>query len=161
LWDRLNWICDFAELMQLESGVRWDLALEQAQRFECERMILLGSALANELLDVELPELIKARLGEIPEVRSLNQRMTSNLFSNRPSVAGVAERILVRVQTSQSLVQGLRYCYNLAMMPTEEDLEWASWAGGVTPVCRLLRPLRLLRKYGTGLFHRHADDRLQ
>ena len=160
-WDRLTWICDIAELLQLQGGLQWDLAIEQARRFECERMVLLGSALANELLGVQLPGPIAARLSELPEIHSISRRLASNLFSDTPNVPGVAERILVRVQTSQSVVQGLRYCYDLAMIPTEEDLEWASWASGVAPVYRLLRPLRLLRKYGTGLFHRHSADRLQ
>jgi Uncharacterised nucleotidyltransferase len=160
-WDRLNWICDFAELLKLETGVQWEQALEQAHRFGCERMVLLGSALAKELLNVELPGPIAARLNEIPQVRSLSQRLASKLFSDTPNVAGLAERFFIRVQLSQSLGQGLRYCYKLGKMPSEEDLEWAPWAKNAAPVYRLLRPLRLLRKYGTGLFHRPAANRLR
>lgn len=159
-WDRLNWICDFAELLKLETGVQWEQALEQAQRFGCERMVLLGSALAKELLNVELPDPIAARLNEIPQVRSLSQRLASKLFSDTPTVPGLAERFFIRVQLSQSLGQGLRYCYKLVKMPTEEDLEWAPWAKNAAPLYRLLRPLRLLRKYGTGLFQRRTADRL-
>ena len=160
-WDRLNWICDFAELLHLHSGVQWEQAIEQARRFGCERMVLLGSTLAQELLDVDLPETIVTRLEDIPAVRSLSRRMAANLFSDTPKISGLAERFLIRVQTSQSLVQGLRYCYKLAKLPTEEDLEWAPWAKRVAPAYRLLRPLRLLRKYGTGLIHRRAANHLQ
>jgi hypothetical protein len=158
-WDRLNWICDFAELLQLETGIQWEQAIEQARRFGCERMVLLGSALANELLNVELPGPIAARLDEIPQVRSLSQRLESKLFSDASNGPGIAERFFIRIQMSQGLFQGIRYCYNLAKLPTEEDLEWAPWAKNAAPVYRLLRPLRLLRKYGTGLFHRRAADR--
>jgi hypothetical protein len=158
-WDRLNWICDFAELLKLDIGAEWEVALDQARRLGCERMVLLGSALANDLLDANLPGAIAARLNEIPQVHSLAKRLSAKLFSAPPSTPGLAERFFIRVQSSQNLVEGLHYCYNLAGMPTEEDLDWAPWAKNAAPVYRLLRPFRLLQKYGTGLFHRRAADR--
>jgi len=157
-WDRLNWICDFAELLQLESRVQWEEALGEAGKFGCERMVLLGSAMANQLLEAELPVPIVARLNEIPDLRSLSHKLAANLFCDPPAVPGLAERFVIRVKSSQSRFEGIRYCYRLANLPSEEDLEWAPWARRVTPIYRLLRPLRLLRKYGPGLLRRRATN---
>ena len=159
-WDRLNWICDFAELLQMQERVHWDQAIDQARQLGCERMVLLGSAMAKELLEVDLPGPIAKRLDDIPDVRSLGHKLALNLFCDPPAVPGLAERFVIRVKSSQSLMEGIRYCYRLANSPSEEDLEWAPWAQRVSPVYRLLRPLRLVRKYGTGLIRRRATDQI-
>ncbi len=158
-WGRLLWVCDVAELVQRADRFNWDAAIERADRGGCERMVLLGLWLADALLGAPLPEEVKSRARATPQVPALGRGVASSLFRDEETVPGLAERFLFRVRMSRSVGAGVRYSFRLLTSPTEEDRQWARWASGsLAPVQRALRPLRLLRKYGSGLVRRAAPD---
>jgi hypothetical protein len=58
-WERLNWICDIAHLMEQEESLNWPQIWEEAIRLKCERVLLLGTILACDLLGAQLPDVLR------------------------------------------------------------------------------------------------------
>jgi hypothetical protein len=158
-WSRLLWICDVAELVQIPQGFGWDSALERARQRGCERMVLLGLYLAEEFLQVPLPEMVRARMRESRHVRTLGRRVAAMLFQDASTTPGLLERFQFRVGALEGWRAGLRYSLRLATLPTEENRHSARLGKAPSWAERLKRPFQLLRKYGTGLVRRPARPR--
>lgn len=58
-WERLNWVCDIAHLMERQRNLNWRQVWEEATRLECERVLLLGTIIANDLIGVPLPGVLR------------------------------------------------------------------------------------------------------
>jgi hypothetical protein len=58
-WERLNWICDVAHLMQREKNLNWRQIWKEAARLKCERVLLLGTLLACDLLGTPIPTVLR------------------------------------------------------------------------------------------------------
>jgi len=54
-WMQLKWICDINELINKNKDLDWKSLSAKAIKYKCERMILLGLKLTNELYHTELP----------------------------------------------------------------------------------------------------------
>lgn len=150
-WDRLLWISDIAELAQHPQGVNWERAEEEAHRLGCERMFFLGLYLASDVLGARLPEEVLRRAQTSPTVRSLAAGVRRKLFRRSRSIPGIPQRFFFRLRMRENLWDGARYCLRLATTPTEEDWSPARLPGLLTPLYSVLRPVRLLRRYGLGL----------
>lgn len=57
-WERLLWICDVAQTLKRYPEMDWELLLERADKARIRRVLLLGVALAGELLGAESPKAI-------------------------------------------------------------------------------------------------------
>ncbi len=157
-WERLQWICDIAELVQVPRAVNWGLAQEEARRLGCERMLLLGLHLANDLLEAPLPEEVLCRLRANRAVQALAAQVCRRLFRQERSRPGVLQRFFFRLRMMENSWKGARYCWRLATSPTEEDWKLVRLPAPLAPLYVLLRPLRLIRKYGLGLVRRPEPD---
>jgi hypothetical protein len=62
------------------------------------------------------------------------------------------ERALFRLRMRGSYRNGIGYVLRLATAPTEEDWSQVQLKGPLSPLYAALRPFRLLRKYGLGMF---------
>lgn len=153
-WDRLLWTCDIAQLVQISRGVNWDQALEHARCLDCERMLFLGLYLAHEVLDAPLPGDILERLQENTVVKSLAAQAQRRLWEDNGGPPGAVQRFLFRLRMRENLWEGMRYCFRLATRPTEEDWRLFRLPGPLASLYSVVRPLRLLRKYGWGLTRR-------
>ena len=157
-WERLGWVCDIAELVQVRPGINWEVALGEARRLGCERMLLLGLHLANDLLEAPLPEEVLRRLRANRAVQALAAQVCKRLFRQGRSLPGVAQRFLFRLRMRENPWEGARYCWRLAITPTEEDWKFVRLPSPLEPLYAVLRPLRLVRKHGLGFARRPAPD---
>jgi hypothetical protein len=66
----------------------------------------------------------------------------------------VVPRVLFRLRTRDSLIEGVRHTVQLTMSPTERDRQQANLPASLTPFYILLRPFRLLHEYGLGIRRR-------
>ena len=153
-WNRLRWICDIAEVTQLPRGVDWGKVHERARRMGAERMLDLGLHLANNLLGARLPDEVSRRVQQDAAVNRLAAFVRSQLFRAPGAQPDVVERSLFRFRTRGNPWDGLWYSLRLAMTPTEQDWLWVSLPAFLSPLYYAVRPVRLLRKYGTGLVRR-------
>ncbi|NTW03240.1 MAG: nucleotidyltransferase family protein [Oscillochloris sp.] len=127
LWERLNWICDIAELVRSSPDLDWAQLLGQAQLHGAERMLLLGLALANRLLELPIPALIQGRIAaDASHIEPLIAEVLQVLFPNREQEDDLALR---------------RPLFYLRMRERLRDQVWVCFRHARS----LLDPLRVLR----------------
>ena len=102
-WARLSMICDVAELVQSRPALDWDWIFMEARRIRRVRVLLLGLALAHQLLELQLSPQV---LDQIERDRSLQ------------SLCNLIEENL----RSASVLHGTRlHCYALRIWDHTED----------------------------------------
>jgi hypothetical protein len=151
-WERISWIADIAELVQIGRRVEWELVVTRASSLGAERMLLLGLHLANDVLNAPLPERVFRRVQGDRAVRFLGDYVRRQLSDGVGETPPVAQRAAFRLRMRGSYWSGIAYMLRLAMAPTEEDWSHVRLKGPFSPLYAALRPFRLLRKYGLGIF---------
>src|SRR5262249_34206474 len=153
-WQRLSWISDIAELLRSHPGLDWGRTRELARELDSERMLFLGLYLAWDLLGANLSEEILADQREERVLHSLAGRVCAKLFWNPATEPGVIERCGFRIRMRERLWDGLRYSLRMAVTPTEEDWALLPLPDRLNSLYYVIRPLRLLKKYGMSLGRR-------
>ena len=148
-WERLSWIVDIAQLIGARD-IDWDLLTAIANTLESTRATLLGVYLAHEIAGAEVPERILARVRSDVNVMWLARRVLDDYEGISDSGGGVFRRAAFRVRSSDRFAQGLRQLIRLSLIPTESDREIVRLPGFLSPLYLVVRPLRLLGKYGLG-----------
>jgi hypothetical protein len=146
-WNQLKWVCDIAEFVRVYSRFDWQQFLREARRMDCARMVLLPLFLARDLLGTTLPPECAEWLGADAVVPELAAQVRRGLFEHS-STFTLPERFLFRARMPGRLSNGIRYTFRLATTPTEEDRALAKLPAALSFAYGLLRPFRLLRKYG-------------
>lgn len=147
-WQKLIWVADIAELVREYPALDWNQVAQRAGELRAQRMLYFGLALARDLLDAKLPPEIVARVEADSAVAPLVADVKENLLgrNSRPFSAGA--RFNLRRRMVPGLAAGWRYSLRLALAPAEEDWLTLRLPRALTPLYIVLRPLRLLRKYG-------------
>ncbi len=158
-WEELSWLLDIAALAHSAQPVDWEKATERARELGAERILHLALYLTNDLLGTALPEEILRRAREDRVVRRLATTARERMLSTNLLAPGLAEKFLFRLQVSQNVLAGLRYCLRLATSPTEEDWSQVRWGGRVGHLLAAAgRPFRLFGKYGLARARVPATD---
>ncbi len=147
-WERISWIADVAELIQRRTGLDWDGAFRTAESLRVGRMLHLGLALANDLLQAPMPEEIRKRVRGDGEAVAVAREVEERTLSRNGSGVSAVKRMLFRRRMVRGTLAGWRYSLRLAVIPAEEDWEMVQLPGLLAPLYLALRPLRLLAKYG-------------
>lgn len=147
-WERIAWIGDVAELIQRHADLDWDEAFRTAESLRVERMVHLGLALAGDLLQAPMPAEIRKRVREDAEAVSVARELEHRTLSRDFPGAGSGGRLRFRRRMVRGGLAGWRYALRLAMVPAEEDWEMVQLPSPLAPLYLVLRPLRLLQKYG-------------
>jgi Uncharacterised nucleotidyltransferase len=155
-WERLSWIVDIAQLIGARE-VNWELLLGIAAKLESTRALLLGLYLAHEIAGAELPEPVLERARCDANVRWLARNVLQQYEGISNPSAGVFRRAAFRLRSCDRLGRGLRQLIRLSLVPTESDREMVRLPGFLSPLYVVLRPLRLLAKYGLGRMRKTAS----
>jgi len=147
-WERISWIADVAELIQRQTGFDWDRVFQTAESLRAERMLHLGLALANDLLQASMPEEIRERVRDDAEAVAVAREVGERTLSRNLSGVGAGKRMRFRRRMVRGILAGWRYSLRLAVIPAEEDWEMVQLPRLLAPLYLALRPLRLLAKYG-------------
>ena len=147
-WQKLIWVADIAELVRSYPELDWNQVAQRAGALRAERMLYFGLALASDLLDTKLPPEIVAQVEADSAVAPLVACVKENMlgWNSRPFDAGA--RFNFRRRMVPGLAAGWRYSLRLALAPAEEDWLTLRLPRPLTLLYIVLRPLRLLRKYG-------------
>jgi hypothetical protein len=111
-------------------------------------MVHLGLLLAAELLDAPLPGSIAMRIHKDTVAATLAFELKENLLAANPPRVGAARRFGIRRRSVPGILFGWRYAGRLTMLPSDEDWQDMRLPRTLAPLYFLLRPLRLLQKYG-------------
>lgn len=81
-WTRLDWISEVAGLLDNHKDMDWGQCLIQARAQGYERILLLGVALASQILGARLPKLLIERLQDEDKVKSWVRLLNEQLFQS-------------------------------------------------------------------------------
>jgi Uncharacterised nucleotidyltransferase len=148
IWERISWVADISELIQVASGLDWDAVWKHAEQSQAERMVSLGLALAADLLDAPLPVEVRLRVKKDAIATAIAGELKAKLLRRNPRQLSGTARFQYRRRMIAGALPGWRYSMRLAMAPAEEDWEAVRLPRALAPLYVALRPLRLLQKYG-------------
>lgn len=150
-WARLSYVCDVAECIRVYPQLSWQQALDRARRQHVERALLLGIALAWQLLDARVPPDVLAAARSNAAVARLvvdarrrlfrpRQRRISWLFDPH----GFAVRMALQDRRQHLLAVCAQSIYTLIvhMRPSARDRTALPLPARLAGLYYLVRPLR-------------------
>ncbi len=149
-WSRLEWIASIAELMRGEEELDWKLILQLARKAKAEVMLRLGLILARDLFAIEIP---LTALETIPGKRNLEQharQIEEELFRERATLLSQWEMFRLNLQFMDRKRDAVLGLARSLLTPTISDWRMVTLPASLYPLYYLLRPLRLMAKYGSG-----------
>lgn len=152
LWERLAWVCDVAELVKRQPGLKWAELLAAARATGSERMLFTGLRLAAELLAAPLPAQVQQALDEDAVSATLAARVVRTSFTPALTPSGVSGYFRFQLKARRRLRDKLKYL-RFVITPTEEDLVQLKLPAPLSFVYYLVRPIRLLMTGGPAHFH--------
>jgi Uncharacterised nucleotidyltransferase len=150
-WERLCWIGDIAGLISRERPLDWPWILDQARTSGSGRMLFLGLALASDILGAPLPQIILPRVQADPVVKALAIQVRQQLFLDTSRPAGFLKGAIFYLRAMEGLTERGRYCLAQMMISTPGDWALLPLPGPLFPLYSVLRPIRLIAKYGRTL----------
>jgi Uncharacterised nucleotidyltransferase len=147
-WERFSWIADISELIQRYPRLDWGVTIERAKVLRAERMLHVALWLAIKLMETPLPDDILLRLKADRTANDLASEILSRLLSRNYIPLNAKGRFNFRRRMLPETLEGWRYGIRLSVVPAEEDYEMIRLPGILSPLYVVLRPFRLLRKYG-------------
>jgi Uncharacterised nucleotidyltransferase len=149
-WERLLWIADVAEFVQSHPQLDWEGVYRLADAVRARRMLHLGLALADRLLEAPLPAFILSRVRADRVAISAASQLERPMLSRRWPTLGARTSFRFRRRMVPGMFAGWRYALRLATVPAAEDWHAIRLPRPLAPLYAALRPLRLLRKHRTG-----------
>jgi len=151
LWGQLKWICDVAQLLRVHEDLDWKKTLELAYDSGGRRMLLLGLLLAKDLFDASIPEKIVKEIEFDSTARKLATKVEEGLFRKSNGGSGILRSSLFYLKVRERLRDRIRYCADLALTTTPGDWALLKLPRSLFPLYSLVRPIRLIKKYGGGI----------
>jgi Uncharacterised nucleotidyltransferase len=146
-WERLEWLCGVAELVQVARERDWDRVLSEARQSGGERILLLGLMLARDLLGADLPPLFQQALREKQPRASLGGQVRRWLFDEDVRIA-LPERHAFFLAVMERFRHRLAYLLHHLKNANGRDRAFTPLPSVTS---RLFRPLRLIATYGNPL----------
>jgi hypothetical protein len=153
LWARLLWVADLAELVKQSNQIDWEGVFARAASMKLSRMLRVSLILASETLGLMLPSVVSGKLGRDLPAKQLAAKIRRQLLGFTRIRGGVLERSLYRIRMADGFWPGVSYWLRLSTTPVEEDWSERELPQRLRQSYALLRPLRLLRKYGQHVSH--------
>jgi hypothetical protein len=141
VWSRLIWICDVAQLLEVERELDWDLAIREAKRVGLWRPLALGVLLAHRVIGAAVPEKILKSFESDAASRALAHYFQTSVF-DAPGVLPKG-----RVPYSFKLLgwkDRMRLLLSLDFLrPNERDFEALKLPKLLYPIYIVFRAVRL------------------
>lgn len=158
-WERLIWIVDVAELIQTHDELDWPRLLEQSKALGCQRMLLLGCFLSQDLLDVQLPADVLSKIDADPQIKPLASRVYQRLSGEARYPCQedyTMASFKFHVQAMERLKDKIRYSWKCLIghtifplykifRPTAFDRDFCELPQSFYGLYYLIRPFRLVR----------------
>jgi hypothetical protein len=155
LWERLAWLADITELIRVQE-LDWDYLFARAARFRSTRVLLLGLALSQELLDASLPPRVAARVQADRTALKLATEVRARLFGpdDRHSFSLGLPFHLFQLRAMDQLRGKVNYVYRSIVVPAPEDWRAVALPDPLFPLYYAIRPVRLAAAYALRVLSR-------
>ncbi|MBI3198435.1 MAG: nucleotidyltransferase family protein [Rhodospirillales bacterium] len=143
-WRCLGWVCDFALLLDRHPEFDWRGIHRRARARGCGDAILLGCAMALELLEVPVPPVLEAPIAASARVGALTAVLSRELRQGLPLPA--PERHFSDFHLCDSRLDKLKAVMRLVLTRTTGDYEAMKLPQALWSVYYVTRPFRLAVK---------------
>jgi hypothetical protein len=145
-YSRLIWILDVARALHGRELCACDELMSHARKLGLLPWLLIGCEVVRAVFPRQLPSAMDAVAATWPKAAERARRAARRLFSEDLSVSLKDHREFY-LQAEPDLLRRWRYRLGY-LAPTGSDLLWAERHGIEPRLMPLLRPFRLLRRYG-------------
>lgn len=145
-WPRLRWITDVEAVLRSYPKDGWPALLDRARATGCQRMVLLGIGLAQELLEAPIPTCAADAIRDDPAVTSLVFAIRDRLLSESPAPFTFGDRVRFDLAVRERARDRVHYRFQRLLTTSPRD---AAALRLPTPLRFLQVPLRLLRLTAT------------
>jgi hypothetical protein len=160
-WKRIGWICDIAELLASNPDLDWSYTFELATHTGAQRMLLIGLALAHDLLQAPLPEQVCSRIRSDITVHPLVEYVCYRLFDDHTTDSPFLERqrfhckVRERLQDRVPIYRNLmKFAFIATFVPNSNDHEVIELPASLSALYYLVRPVRLAHRFWSHTVHR-------
>ena len=147
-WDRLEWIASFAEVVRRLPTTDWIGVRDAARRAGARRMLDVGLVLVRDLMGVKLPVQASEHVDRDPTARVLAREVRVRLLSGDLGMFDRPQEVRFHLRARERLLDRIRYALRLATTQTLGDWDLVGLPRGADGLYRVIRPLRLLGKFG-------------
>jgi hypothetical protein len=148
-WDRIEWVSSLAELVRRHEALDWDQVVRRAADRGGSRMLGMSLALANGLLGVPLPDAVRASVEADPAATLLARQVSARLRTGADGIQDRSdEQFRFHLLARERLRDRTRYMLRLATTQTLGDWSFLRLPSGLGWAYRVIRPLRLVAKFG-------------
>lgn len=155
-WQQVSWICDVAR--SISSGkVDWLCAMEIAHESKNERLLILGSSLANEIFGITIPQEIASLVLKNYSLHKFNRNSISNLAleeKDQSVFSRVVGEQVVYLDILDGPIEKTSFIVKLILKPVNEDFVSIRLPEALYPLYYLVRPARLTMIYGKAVCER-------
>ncbi len=143
-WHALKWVCDFARMIDRNPDLDWLDVHRRARQRHCGDSVLLGCALAQDLLDVDVPHDLAGPVARSRRVRSLATSLAGHMR------LGFLPTVFDENFTDLALCDGrldrAKAALKLIFTPTAGDYEAMNLPPRLWSAYYVTRPFRLATK---------------
>lgn len=150
-WDRLEWICGIAELIDT-AQLDWSGLIARAIETRSSRRLLLGLSLSHDLYGVRVPGRVQETIKNDGEIRALLLHVTSLLFDGERNKTGAhsfgtLKHDLFHFKLADRIPDRLRYVAYRVTNPSRPE-RWSAVSIGrrSIPIHAFTRPVGLVAK---------------
>jgi hypothetical protein len=147
-WDRIEWVASLSEIVRRHADRDWDEIRRRVARAGARRMLAVGLALARDLMGVALPAAVTEDVDRDPAATVLAREVAGRLLSGDAGFLDRSQEVSFHLRARERLRDRIRYVGRLGTTQTLGDWDLVRLPPGVAPLYRLIRPLRLLGKFG-------------
>jgi hypothetical protein len=168
-WQKLSDICNIAGIIGNYPKMDWKRLLGQAERWRIRRILYLPLLLTRDMLETPLPEEILSAVTDDRVIKWLSSKLSKNCLLKNDGLisdASSAPSYLWTTAVYNLLIS--EYKHNgifYWLTPNLEDREFLKIPSSISWLYYLLRPIRLINKYGfvpvRYLFKRLLQGRLR
>jgi len=145
LWDRLLWLCDIAQLMNLP-GLDWGWIKSQARALRIVRILSVTMLTVNRLLGVAIPEAAQEGVPEDEATLALAQEISTHIVTETEfDIESLAYfRLMMRLRERPT--DRLRFLVRLVLTPGPSEWQAVRLPGRLFPLYHAVRLSRLAAK---------------
>jgi hypothetical protein len=119
-WARLSWLCDIAKIIETED-IEWDALIQETIKAGAKRILLVNLRLAEELLDLNLPEIIQDLIAADNSVDNISCKVKENLF-RKESSENLFQKASIRLGLRERNQDKIKDLLKVIFLPTTKEL---------------------------------------
>lgn len=146
-WRSLRMICDAAAMAQTLTAAELAAVVVEAERTGTRRMVLLGLALANQLLGLDLSEAIASSINDSPAIGRLVAEVRRVLFTRIGHDPDFETGWMIPFRTIEGARKRITFWALRALSPTLQEWELMPLPRSLFPLYYALRPAHLAARY--------------